>query len=528
MADEKAHLMKSQQVKGPYTVDKSGSATDQQSDSQPFIKNGAAATITKAQTQKAADKAGRGKAMRQVLASVVANLGTINTGMAFGFSAVALPQMQGANSTLPVTEDQASWIASLSSAGTPVGCILSGYLMDAIGRRPTLIVTEIPLILGWLLVAFAQNVPMLYVGRLLIGLGSGMVGAPARVYTCEVSQPHLRGMLGALASVGVSSGVLIQYVIGSATSWQILAGVSAIVPFISFVGMILLPETPNYLLQQDKREGAEKSLNKLRGSTCNVDEEIQRMITFKEKNHVDPLKTPREIIKALLSPSALKPFTILAVYFFIYQWCGVNTITFYAVEVFEASGSTLDKYWATITLGVIRVIFTVVGCILCRRCGRRLLTFVSAIGCGVTMITLSAYMYWLQYWKANNIVPVHTWIPVASIFLFTVACTLGYLIIPWVMIGEVYPTQIRGIVGGMTTCAAHLSVFSVVKTFPLIRHTLNDYGAFALYGTMSLFGTIFFYIFLPETKGKTLQEIEDYFCGRTKSLQKNNSKGELA
>ncbi|XP_026328666.1 facilitated trehalose transporter Tret1-2 homolog isoform X1 [Hyposmocoma kahamanoa] len=468
------------------------------------------------------DKSTRGKAFRQVVVSFVANLGTINTGMAFGFPATALPQLQSETSYIQVTESQASWIASLSAAGTPFGCLLSGYLMDTIGRRLTLIITEIPLIIGWLLIACAQNVPMLYVGRLLIGLGSGMVGAPARVYTCEVTQPHLRGMLGALASVGVSTGVLIQYVIGSATSWTVLAGVSSIIPMVSLIGMILIPESPNYLLTQDKPERAEKCLLKLRGSTCDVDGELQKMIAFKEKNHVEHLKSPKEIIKAIMSPSAMKPFIILALYFLIYQWCGINTITFYAVQIFEFSGTSMDKYWATMSLGVLRLISTVAGCIMCRRFGRRPLTFVSAVGCGSTMIILSVYLYFVKYWKDNSMPFLFTWIPVAAIYVFMIACTLGYLIIPWVMIGEVYPTQVRGIVGGMTTMAAHLSVFSVVKTFPFLRHALYDYGVFGLYGALSIAGIAFFYMFLPETKGRTLQEIEDYFSGRTKTLKKES------
>ncbi|CAB3242996.1 unnamed protein product [Arctia plantaginis] len=499
----------------------------EKSDATPFIKNGNTAVITKTPVpDPKAAKLGRGKALKQVLASFVANLGTINTGMAFGFSATALPQMK---EQLNITDSQSSWIASLSSAGTPVGCLLSGYLMDNIGRRNTLIITEIPLILGWLLIAFAQNIPMIYAGRLMIGLGCGMVGAPARVYTCEVSQPHLRGMLGALASVGVSTGVLIQYVIGTNTTWNILAGVSAIIPILSFLGMLFMPETPNYLLTQIGRERAESSLAKLRGSTCNLQEEIQKMIAFKEKNHVEPLKGFRETIKALVSPSTLKPFTILAIYFFVYQWCGVNTITFYAVQVFEASGADKTaKYWLTISLGILRVIFTVVGCILCRKCGRRILTFVSALGCGLTMICLAIYMYYVKYWNENGMPLQYAWIPVASIYIFMIFCTLGYLIIPWVMIGEVYPTQVRGIIGGLTTCVAHLSVFSVVKTYPYLKKLLDDYGVFGLYGTMSLLAIIFFYFCLPETKGRTLQEIEDYFSGRTKSLRRRNTQCEGA
>ncbi|KAJ9590313.1 hypothetical protein L9F63_027847, partial [Diploptera punctata] len=138
-----------------------------------------------------------------VLAAFIANLGTINTGLVFGFSAVAIPQLEEPTSFIKVDEDQASWIASLSSLSTPFGCLLGGYLMDVIGRKRTLIITEIPLIVGWFLISFSTCVEMIYVGRLLVGLGSGMVGAPARVYTGEVTQPHLRGMLSALASVGV-------------------------------------------------------------------------------------------------------------------------------------------------------------------------------------------------------------------------------------------------------------------------------------------------------------------------------------
>ncbi|XP_035459301.2 facilitated trehalose transporter Tret1 isoform X1 [Spodoptera frugiperda] len=524
MADEKSSLTGPNLTNFPNEMTGYGTLKD----SVPFIKNGLQGTITKTPIPEKPGKPGRGKALRQVVASFIANLGTINTGMAFGFSATSLPQLKSPDSFIHINNDQASWIASLSAAGTPIGCIVSGYLMDNIGRRRTLIITEIPLIFGWLMLAFAQNVPMLYIGRLMIGFGSGMVGAPARVYTCEVSQPHLRGMLGALASVGVSTGVLIQYVIGSVTSWNILAGISATIPILSLLGMLLLPETPNYLLQQNKRERAESSLTKLRGSTCNLEDEIQKMIAFKEKNHVEPLKGFREIVKALLSPSTLKPFTILAIYFFVYQWCGVNTITFYAIEVFEASGAMANKNWLAISMGIVRVIFTVIGCILCRKCGRRVLTFVSAFGCGVTMIILSVYMYFIKFWKDHDMPPQYSWVPVASIFLFVIFCTLGYLIIPWVMIGEVYPTQVRGIVGGMTTCVAHMSVFSVVKTFPFLKSQLNDYGVFGLYGTMSLLAIIYFYFYLPETKGRTLQEIEDYFSGRTKSLTRRNTQCEGA
>lgn len=163
---------------------------------------------------------------------------------------------------------------------TPVGCILTGWLMDVIGRRKAILVTQIPVFCGWLLIAFATNLPMIYIGRMLTGLGSGMIGAPARVYTSEVTQPHLRGMLGALASVFISAGVLFQYVLGSVTSWHVLSGVSALCPLAAFVLMLLMPESPNYLVVKDRSDKARRSLAKLRGSTFNVEGEVHRLQTF--------------------------------------------------------------------------------------------------------------------------------------------------------------------------------------------------------------------------------------------------------
>lgn len=172
----------------------------------------------------------------------------------------------------------------------------------------------------------------------------------------------------------------------------------------------------------------------------------------------------------------------------MYQFSGVNTITFYAVEIFQDSGTQMDKYTCTIVLGALRFFFTIVACISLRRCGRRPLSFVSGIGCGITMLGLGTYMYYKSIWDAQGIAPIHTWIPVTCIFVFIITCTMGFLVVPWVMIGELYPMKVRGIVGGMTTCAAHTFVFIVVKTYPMLTHLVQRHGAFIAYGVISLLG----------------------------------------
>lgn len=159
--------------------------------------------------------------------------------------------------------------------------------MDRYGRKKTLLITEIPLIIGWTVIAFATNIEMIYVGRLLTGLGSGLVGAPARVYISEVTQPHLRGMLAAMAAACISFGVLFQYTIGSFSSWSTLAGVSAIVPTIALIAMSLMPESPNYLVAQSKPEKAAKSLSRLRGSKYDIQREVNHLQNFAEKSQLN-------------------------------------------------------------------------------------------------------------------------------------------------------------------------------------------------------------------------------------------------
>ncbi|XP_058806691.1 facilitated trehalose transporter Tret1-like isoform X2 [Phymastichus coffea] len=460
----------------------------------------------------------KGSPIRQILAALVAQLGTINTGMVFGFSAIAISQMKEADTTLKIDLSEESWIASMSAIGTPIGCLLSGYLMDMLGRKLSLIVTEIPALLGWVLIFYASDVRLIYAGRFFTGLGSGMVGAPARVYTSEVTQPHLRGMLTAISSIGVSTGVLVEYALGAVLHWHICAGISAIVPAAALILMFLFPESPSYLISVNKPEEAKESLQKFRSTSYDLNEEMNTLINFSNKNNIKRLTGFREIISALLKPSALKPFLLLFLYFLIYQWTGTNAVTFYAVDIVKDSGIKLNKYLVTVVLGAVRLASTVAACIACRKYGRRPMTLISSLGCGLFMVGLGAYI-WAKDFLFEQVGTWVQWIPVICIMGYTVHCTLGFLVIPWVMIGEIYPVQVRGIVGGLTTMCAHSFIFSVVKTYPMLAEAITQQGTFILYGWISLLGTIYFYLCLPETKNKTLQEIEDYFSGRNDSLE---------
>lgn len=175
-------------------------------------------------------------------------------------------------------------------------------------------------------------------------------------YLCffQVSQPHLRGTLSALASVAVSLGVLIEYGGGAATQWNILAGVSAAVPLLALLlTAVVLPETPAWLLARGQTENARKSLHRLRADTCDVDRELADLESFRANvakmrsaaatDSNEPPPKQHSMFKAIFEPASLKPLSILVLYFLIYQFSGVNSITFYAVEVCILKCSTIIK-----------------------------------------------------------------------------------------------------------------------------------------------------------------------------------------
>ncbi|XP_046674977.1 facilitated trehalose transporter Tret1-like [Homalodisca vitripennis] len=316
------------------------------------------------------------------------------------------------------------------------------------------------------------------------------------------------------------TGVSLQYLIGSFLPWYWLAFINGCIPTVAFISAFFLPESPQFLINKGRTEEARAALRKVRGASCDVDDELQDLIDFVNKSAAknatsEPAKT--SVLSEVLKPAALKPFTILALYFLLLQFSGLNPVTFYAVEIIQESGANMNKYAATIILGLVRLGFTVISCILMRRLGRRPMTFMSSVGCGLTMVGLGSYMYMGEQWAAEGKEKSATWIPILNLFVFMTASTMGYLTVPWVMIGEVYPSKVRGIMGGLTTFVGHFCIFLVVKTFPLFQ-SISKFGTFIFYGVVSLLATIFFYLFLPETQGRTLQEIEDYFSGRTKTL----------
>jgi facilitated trehalose transporter len=194
---------------------------------------------------------------------------------------------------------------------------------------------------------------------------------------------------------------------------------------------------------------------------------------------------------------------------------GIGVLTFYNVQIVEATGAPVNANHTAVAFGIIRLFFNIGGCYLMTFCNRRTLTVVSGVTSGLAMISLATHHYltktgqapWQDEWLWRHL-------PIAIIVTFYMCYSMGYLLIPWVLTGEMYPAKIRGLLGGITVCFAHSLLFATVKSFPFLIENLGFDGSFWFYGSTVAIGSMTLYVILPETRGRTLFEIESRFKRR--------------
>ncbi|XP_069683871.1 facilitated trehalose transporter Tret1-like [Periplaneta americana] len=470
-------------------------------------------------------------AIPQVAASCVAHSIVIQAGVSMAYSAVLLPQLEEPGSVPTATKDQSSWIASLVTIGTLVGSLVTGPLMDRLGRRTTCQLSCVPLVVAWIMVGLAQSVEVLYVGRLLAGMGGGL-STVALVYVSEVSYPNIRPMLLCLNSVFVSFGILLTCILAQWFTWREMAIWFGVMAVATFVALWLLPESPHWLAtyKQKRREHMEDAVRWLNRNPQRYQQELKSLmetVQQRSQNEKERSQWYKMRSKSVLAPSVVKPVLILLFIFLFQQLSGGYVVIFYAVHVFQMVGGTFgagfDEYDALVFLGLIRFVMSVITAVASRKYGRRPLTILSGLGMCISTLIVGVYMHVkpIQYTggftnmrnSTEVMAPTEEehWTCVVCVLLYVCFCSLGVLVIPWTLIGELLPIQIRGVGGGVMVGIAYALMFGVVKSFPFVLDVTGAQGIFFFFSLMSLSGVAFVYVFLPETLGKSLQEIEDYF-----------------
>jgi SP family facilitated glucose transporter-like MFS transporter 8 len=269
---------------------------------------------------------------------------------------------------------------------------------------------------------------------------------------------------------------------------------------------------------------AEKSLCWLRGwvEPDEIKHELSQLVSSITAHSLsDKLNAPSVSSKTSCSSwrnytkrSFVQPYCLVSAAFFFGHFAGMTTLQTYAVSIFSKLGTPIDKYVATLYLGLVELAGALICVILVHWTGKRPLTFVSTVGNGLCFIVVATYAY-LSF--AEN---SYEWLPLSFLIGSAFLSHIGIRLLPWILIGEVFPSEIRSVASGASGSIGYILGFVANKTYFYMLNSLTMPGTFWLYGVVSLVGSVWFYFFLPETEGRTLLEIQEHFEGSRNLLKK--------
>lgn len=402
----------------------------------------------------------------QILASFAKNLLILDLGLAGAFPTVAIPALTGtvenidSDNRLHFTEEQASWFGSVGFICTPIGCLLSGYVTEPLGRKNAMLLLNIPHIVAWIILHFAGSVTEMYIGAILMGLGTGFMEAPVVTYVGEICQPQIRGILTSYAGVMATFGYFLGYLFGTVFMWRTVALVCLSVPFMTMIAIFFIPETPFWLLARGRKDEALKSLQWLRGwvSPEHVEEEFKEMQRYskfsikctpcQKKN--EECDHPKENIKAnlkeLVRNRTLKPMIIVGIFFTVTQFCGMAGMRPYLVQIFQAYGIPVDPSWATVIVGLLKFLANIFCMVVVRCVGKRRISLYSIAGTAFCCISIGVYgsinfpRGWSSFDKhIRGEVPGDGIFPLIMFFALAFITSAGMIPIPWMLLSEVFP-----------------------------------------------------------------------------------------
>ncbi|XP_033328311.2 facilitated trehalose transporter Tret1 [Megalopta genalis] len=441
------------------------------------------------------------------LAAVTSCLGMMSYGQILGWASPSLPRLLAPDSPVPLTQQQATWVTSCQMLGAIGGSLLCPCLVNtAIGRKWTMLLSAVPAIVSWLMIAFATSAWELYVARIVAGLSTGSGYVSCIMYTGEISPARIRGILTSALTVAAKFGLFLEWTIGSFLSVRDLALASASLPILFALAAIRLPESPYHSMRRGKRERAIRTLARLRG-TADVAEEVERM----EKSVKMDLANdtgPRELVAV---PGNRKALTVVVFLLLIQQWSGSMAVLSYAQLIFNATGNSFEGKYVTMIVGAVQTVCAGLSTAIVDSFGRRALLMASALGTGASTALVGAFFF-LQRTGAD--VTDLVWLPAIGVILYIVAYAVGLAGLPFTMISEVFPTNVKALGSTIAMMCLNAFAFSVTSLYSSIDEAWGKHTAFWIYAAVSFVGSVFVYCYVPETRKKTLQEVQDQLHGR--------------
>ncbi|CAO1372341.1 unnamed protein product [Diamesa serratosioi] len=474
------------------------------------------------QNESTVENSGHSGLFNQMLLTCAIVLLACGCGMPIGYSAVILPQLvNNPDQKLSMDVEMGSWVAAVHSAATPVGSIMAFVLMNRFGRKMAILISIMPLILGWILIALAPSYMFILSGRIVAGIGVGILSPVAQVLLAEISSPHIRGLLVGVPFVSYSMGILLVYGLGAILDWRIVAWSGLVLPVLSFIFLVFTPESPTWLASKGHYEKAQKALAWLRGGEKNSRDEYNELKAKVEYDKLIDSQEKPSFITTIKQGPVLKPLVLINVFNVLQVMSGTYQIVFYAVDVitdihdFSDSSLTINPMQSAVATALIRLILAIIYCFLLLKVGRRSLYLTTCLFSGISSIFLSVFLY-IKGDSPKSIADLYI---IGAVMLIYISFNTACLFMPGILTGELLPLKVRHYAGIVFTFHT-LLLFGAIKSFPDLLSLLRSQGLFMIFGIASLLAAVLFYFLLPETKNRTLNQIEIYYQEKNWRWQK--------
>ncbi|XP_044753359.1 facilitated trehalose transporter Tret1-like [Coccinella septempunctata] len=437
----------------------------------------------------------------QLLAAISGTFSAISDGMQYGWSAPLIPVLQAPDSPIKITDTDVYWLETIYLIGGVAGLPITIYFVDKIGRQKSLIIAASNSFTAWILIVIANRVEYLYVARFLTGLAMDVAFVSAPMYVAEIADQKIRGFLASLIFLMMLSGIIIIYVLAPFFQLWVSSVVGALILLTQLATFPFMPESPYFLLLKGKKEKARKALCFLRDKT-DIEDELKEIESAIERQKSEKGR-PQDL---LLIHSNRKALTIMMVLNAAQQFSCMSVILMNLHFILESAGTVyMDSKVAAIIFSVLMFFAAAVASIFIDRYGRKILLISSSILTSISLFALAVYFN-LQY--LNYDVLGVSWIPIASVMVYALVFKFGLGMVPIVLTAEIFPTKVKAM--GMTVADATYVIFGVI-TISLFQYLLKIYGMhvpFYLFAALCLATAIFSHYYIPETKSKTLEEIQ--------------------
>ncbi|XP_055908065.1 facilitated trehalose transporter Tret1 isoform X2 [Eupeodes corollae] len=451
----------------------------------------------------------KSQTFRQYVAALAATGGALAAGALLGWTSPAQKELISPNYTIPLTPEQFSWVGSGVTLGAAFICIPIGFLITIIGRKLTMLLLVLPFTLGWALLIWAQNFEMMFIARFILGISGGAFCVTAPMYTGEIAQKDIRGTLGSFFQLMITIGILFVYALGAGFNVFWLSIICAMIPLIFGAIFVFMPESPTYLVSKGKNESAVKSIQWLRGNQYNYTAELEELKEIDAQIKQNPVS----IMSALTRRVTIKALIISLGLMFFQQLSGINAVIFYTTDIFRDAQTGIDENLSTIVVGIMQVIATFISVMVVDKLGRRILLLASSAVMAISTVLMGVYFYMQSNDKSS--VDNLGWLPVVSLCVFIVMFSIGFGPVPWLMMGELFASDIKGVAGSIAGTTNWVLAFIVTKAFLSLKDAIGSGETFWLFSGITFVGFIFVYFFVPETKGKSLNEIQKLLEGQT-------------